>query len=146
LFFEVLEHKTQIFPRHQSTSSASSLSSKFAFWMEKRLSESNKQVLHCETHGLQGHDDTSLITFNENEQKDEVVCVFVSNIQKLFLNSIQSQVFFDSFFFLFFSFLILILFSQSFCTLEKSQKLLRVQIQVQIQVQFKFNNKKWFNH
>jgi hypothetical protein len=58
--------------------------------MEKRQSESNKQVLHCETHGLQGHDDTSLITFHENEQKDEVVCIFFFKCSKTFsqLNSI----------------------------------------------------------
>jgi hypothetical protein len=60
----------------------------------KRETESNEQVvISCETHGLQNHY-TSLITSheneNENEQKDEVVCVFCFKCSKKFsqLNSI----------------------------------------------------------
>jgi hypothetical protein len=60
----------------------------------KRETESNEQVVtSCETHGLQNHD-TSFITShgneNENEQKDEVVCVFCFKCSNTFsqLNSI----------------------------------------------------------
>jgi hypothetical protein len=52
--------------------------------MEKIQSELNKQMLHCETHGLQNHDDTSLITFHENEQKDEVVCFLFQMFKNFF--------------------------------------------------------------
>jgi hypothetical protein len=52
----------------------------------KRETESNEQVVtSCETHGLQNHENE-----NENEQKDEVVCVFCFKCSNTFsqLNSI----------------------------------------------------------
>jgi hypothetical protein len=53
----------------------------------KRETESNEQVTSCETHGLQNHDTSHE---NENEQKNEVVCVFCFKCSNTFsqLNSI----------------------------------------------------------